>query len=166
MRWRSALAGGGFKVGIAWRGNPRAPGPSRAIPLSQFLPLSQVPGVRLISLQKNEGTDQLAELPEGFAVQTFGDDFDAGKDAFLDTAAVMMNLDLVVTSDTAVAHLAGALGRPVWIAMRHVTDWRWMVSGEATPWYATARVFRQSRRGVWDDVFAHIAAELALLAKQ
>jgi len=74
-----------------------------------------------------------------------------------------MNLDLVITSDTAMAHLAGALGRPTWIALQHVPDWRWMLQREDTPWYPTARLFRQSRNGDWDGLFARIASELARL---
>lgn len=161
--WQRRLSGEALRIGIAWRGNPKAPGPSRAIPLSAFLPLSRIPNVRLISLQKNDGADELAGLSKGMTIETLGADFDTGVDAFLDTAAVMMDLDLVITSDTSIAHLAGALGRPVWVAMRHVTDWRWMVQGEATPWYASARVFKQSVRGDWDGVFAKIAFELTRL---
>jgi hypothetical protein len=94
-------------------------------------------------------------------VETLGDGFDAGPDAFLDSAAVMMSLDLVVSSDTSLAHLAGALGRPVWIALKQVPDWRWMMERADTPWYPTARLFRQSRRDDWDELFARIASELA-----
>ncbi len=162
--WRRQLAGEGLRVGIAWRGNPKAPGPSRAIPLEAFLPLSRIPGVRLISLQKDDGDGDLRRLRNAMTVETLGPDFDAGADAFLDTAGAMTSLDLVISSDTSIAHLAGALGRPVWIAMRHVTDWRWMVQGETTPWYSTARVFKQSARGDWAGVFARIARDLARLA--
>jgi tetratricopeptide (TPR) repeat protein len=163
-RWQRHLGGEGFRVGIAWRGNPKAPGPSRAIPLETFLPLARVPGVRLISLQKNDGVDELADLPDGMTIETLGAGFDSGEGAFLDTAAVMMSLDLVITSDTSIAHLAGALGRPVWIAMRHVTDWRWMADGEATPWYPTARLLKQTRRGDWGSVFERMASELVKIA--
>ena len=162
--WRRRLTDEVLRVGIAWRGNPKAPGPSRAIPLEAFLPLSRIPGVRLISLQKDNGDGDLRRLRNAMTVETLGPDFDAGADAFLDTAAVMTSLDLVISSDTSIAHLAGALGRPVWIAMRHVTDWRWMVQGETTPWYSTARVFKQSARGDWAGVFARIAGDLARLA--
>jgi hypothetical protein len=90
-------------VGICWQGNPTAPAElGRSIPLNQFRPLGQVPGVRLISLQKKHGLDQLARIPADMTVETLGDDFDAGPDAFVDCAAVMQCLDLVVTSDTAV----------------------------------------------------------------
>ena len=162
--WRRQLAGEGLRVGIAWRGNPKAPGPSRAIPLEAFVPMSRIPGVRLISLQKDDGDGDLRRLRNAMTVETLGPDFDAGADAFLDTAGVMTSLDLVISSDTSIAHLAGALGRPVWIAMRHVTDWRWMAQGEVTPWYSTARVFKQSARGDWAGVFERIARDLARLA--
>ncbi len=162
-RWRETLAGEGFRIGVAWRGNPKAPGPSRAIPLEAFRPVCRVPGVRLISLQKNDGVEQLADLRDGMTIETLGADFDSGPGAFLDAAAVLMNLDLVITGDTAIAHLAGALGRPVWMAMRHVTDWRWMVRDGRTPWYSTARVFKQEQRGDWNGVFARVATELARL---
>ena len=108
--------------------------------------LGRVPAVTLVSLQKHDGIAQLADLPTGMTVETLGDDFDAGPDAFLDAAAVMMTLDLVISSDTAMAHLAGALARPVWIPLKQVPDWRWMARREDTPWYPTARLFRQSRR--------------------
>jgi hypothetical protein len=119
--------------------------------------------VRLISLQKHDGIEQLADLPQGMSVDTLGDDFDRGPDAFLDTAAVTMNLDLIVTSDTAIVHIAGALARPVWMPLKLVPDWRWMARREDTPWYPTARLFRQTRRDCWDDVFARIASDLAQL---
>lgn len=122
------------------------------------------PGLTLISLQKYDGAEQLAHLPPGMTVETLGAEFDAGSDAFADCAAVMMNLDVVISSDTAAAHLAGALGRPVWIVLKHVPDWRWMMDREDTPWYPTARLFRQARRDDWDEVFERIAGELARAA--
>lgn len=115
-RWRLRLGEHGLKIGIAWQGKPGVNvDQGRSIPLAAFAPLARVPGVRLISLQKNAGVEQLAALPDGMKVETLGEDFDSGGGAFLDAAAVMMNLDLVVTSDTAIAHLAGTLGvRPGW----------------------------------------------------
>jgi tetratricopeptide (TPR) repeat protein len=158
--WRDDV----FTVGIAWQGNPKAPGDKgRSIPLAAFAPLAAVPGVRFVSLQKHDGVDQLAGLPEGMRIESLGDDLDAGPDAFVDSAAVMTHLDLIVTSDTAMAHLAGALGRPVWIPLKHVPDWRWMAEREDTPWYPTARLFRQGRRDHWDDVFARMASGLVRL---
>ena len=164
-QWSRRLPAGAFRVGIAWQGKPTSlADKGRSIPLNAFAPLGRIPGITLISLQKGPGIEQLANLPCGIAVETLGADFDSGPDAFLDTAAVMMHLDLIVTSDTAVAHLAGALGRPVWIMLRHVPDWRWMIDREDSPWYPTARLFRQTRAGNWDDVFSQAAVELARVA--
>lgn len=163
--WRERLRGDGFKVGIAWRGSSHSRSDhSRAAPLSAFAPLAAVSGVRLISLQKNFGAEQLRRTPNGLRVETLGDDFDAGPHAFVDAAAVVENLDLVVTIDTSIAHLAGALGKPVWIAIKHVPEWRWLLGREDSPWYPSARLFRQARRGDWDDVFARMASALERVA--
>jgi hypothetical protein len=135
--------------------------------LAEFQPLSQIPGVRLISLQKNQGVEQVAALPAGMTVQTLGEDFDAGPDAFADTAAVMQHVDLIISCDTSIAHVAGTLGRPAWIALKHVPEWRWMLAGGASPWYPSVRLFRQQTRGDWNAVFREIAAELsAVLARR
>jgi tetratricopeptide (TPR) repeat protein len=158
-RWRQRLGEHGFRVGIAWQGNPlRREDNGRSIGLAHFLPLASVAGVRLISLQKETGLEQLAG---GMPIETLGDDFDAGTDAFIDTAAVMMNLDLVITSDTAIPHLAGALGCPVWVALRAVPDWRFMLERPDSPWYPTMRLFRQTTRDDWPPVFAAIKEALA-----
>jgi FkbM family methyltransferase len=165
--WSHRLSARGFRVGIAWQGNAKnLTDQQRSVPLKAFAPLGRIPGVQLISLQKDAGVEQLADLPPWMTVETLGPEFDAGPDAFLDAAAVMMNLDLVITCDTAVAHLAGALGRPVWILLKHVPDWRWMIDREDSPWYSTARLFRQSRAGDWDEVMTEVAAALARLAAQ
>ena len=158
-RWRARIGSHGRRIGIAWQGNPTAATErGRSIPLQFFLPLAQVPGVRLISLQKHHGLEQLAaDLP----IETLGDDFDSGPDAFIDTAAAMQCLDLVITSDTSIAHLAGALARPVWVALKHVPDWRWMLDRPDSPWYPTMRLFRQQARDEWSGVFDAMAQELA-----
>ena len=111
---------------------------------------------RLISLQKGEGAEALAAA-SGLAIETLGADFDAGPDAFIDTAAVMQTLDLVITCDTSVAHLAGALGRPTFLLLRKVPDWRWMLDREDTPWYPTMRLFRQHTRGDWSETMERVA---------
>ncbi|ATQ68189.1 MULTISPECIES: DUF6165 family protein [Methylosinus] len=162
--WRARL-GEGFKVGIAWHGSSHSRSDhTRAAPLAAFAPLGRIDGVRLVSLQKNFGAEQLRSAPTGMRIESLGADFDAGADAFVDAAAVIANLDLVVTIDTSIAHLAGALGRPVWIAIKHSPEWRWMLEREATPWYDSARLFRQKARGDWDEVFARMAHELERLA--
>jgi len=158
--WVQTLPRDGFKVGIVWQGNPKAPGDrGRSIPLAAFGPLAKIPGVRLISLQKNEGTEQLRELPATMSIETLGPGFDSDGNAFLDSGAVIMNLDLVVTSDTAMAHLAGALGRPTFLALKRVADWRFMIKGES-PWYPTMRLFRQNVDGDWKSVFDEIKSAL------
>ncbi len=158
VRWRQRIGADGIKIGIAWQGNPgRTEDRGRSMKLHAFAPLAAVPGVRLISLQKNDGTDQLEDGPP---VESLGPDFDAGSDGFLDTAAAMMSLDLIVTSDTSIAHLAGALGRPVWVALRTVPDWRWQLGREDSPWYPTMRLFRQTERDEWGPVFAAMATAI------
>jgi Flp pilus assembly protein TadD len=162
-RLSSGLSSAGLRVGIVWQGNPAgAIDRGRSIPLDRFAPLAAVPGVRLFALQKHHGLDQLDRLPEGMVVETPGCafDFDNGADGFLDTAAVMMNLDLIVTSDTAAAHLAGALGRPAWVALKAVADWRWLTGRDDSPWYPTLRLFRQEASDDWAGVFDRIAREL------
>ncbi len=161
-QWRERLGTNGYRVGIAWQGNPASAAErGRSVPLHHFRPLAQIPGVRLISLQKQHGLEQLQNVPAGLQIETMGENLDEGPDAFIDTAAVMQSLDLVVTSDTSIAHLAGALGRPVWVALKHVPDWRWQLVGDEIAWYPTMRLFRQTKRGDWEGVFARIADHLA-----
>jgi hypothetical protein len=162
IAWREQLPESGFRIGIVWAGSPRYKADrGRSAPLNQWAPLARVPGVQLISLQKGHGLDQIGQLPRDMEVLTLGVDFDCGEDAFLDTAAVMMNLNLVIAVDTAVAHLAGALGRPVWLAVSALPHWVWMLSREDSPWYPTMRLFRQTCPGDWTSVFERMANELA-----
>jgi len=159
----AALAGGRLKVGIAWQGSKGYRGDAqRSVPLHHFAELAQCPGVALFCLQKGLGTEQVADA--GVAVHQFDPPLDETTGAFVETAAVMANLDLVVTSDTSIAHLAGALGVPTWVALCFVPDWRWMAGGDDSPWYPTARLFRQPARGDWAGVFGRIAGELRALA--
>ncbi|MEL6345124.1 MAG: tetratricopeptide repeat protein [Myxococcota bacterium] len=149
VRWWVELPEAPVKIGVCWQGNPTARGDgTRSFSLQHLRSLAAIPGVALISLQRGAGEPQLDGVDWVHALD--GLDEDA---AFVDTAAVMMSLDLVVTADTSVAHLAGALGRPVWIALRAVPDWRWMLDREDSPWYPTARLFRQPTPGDWDAVF-------------
>jgi tetratricopeptide (TPR) repeat protein len=166
QKWSARIGAEGFKIGVVWQGNPNPEvDMSRSAPLAAFAPLAAVSGVRLISLQKGYGVEQLADLPAGMRVETLGDDFDAGPDAFVDTAAAMAALDLVVTCDTSVAHLAGALARPTWVALKSDAEWRWLRDRNDSPWYPTLRLFRQTRRGVWSDVFAAMAVQLETLVR-
>ncbi|MGC1301127.1 MAG: tetratricopeptide repeat protein, partial [Caulobacteraceae bacterium] len=154
------IAPDGLKVGVVWSGNLTSEVEiGRSIPLKSFAPLAATPGVRLISLQKADGVDQLDDPTLGFDVARLGEAYDVGD--FAETAAVMANLDLLVSCDTASGHLAGAIGKPVWIAVNRVSDWRWMEEREDTPWYPTMRIFRQPTLGDWGSVFSRIGEALA-----
>lgn len=160
-QWRRELAAySGFKVGIAWQGNPKYLADRyRSFPLVDFEPLARVPGVHLFSLQKAPGAEQLqAALP--FPVHDLGPRLDEVTGPFMDTAAVMKNLDLVITVDTALAHLAGALGVSAWVVLSSASDSRWMLERDNSPWYPTLRLFRQQAWGGGDRVFARVAAAL------
>jgi tetratricopeptide (TPR) repeat protein len=160
-KWRRRLGEAGFKIGIAWQGNPSyGRDRFRSIGIGEFAPLAQVAGVRLISLQWAGGGARLEGLPDGMHVETLGEEIDNNPDGFREIAAAMAALDLMVMSDTGPAHLAGALGRPVWLALSRPADWRWMREGSTTPWYPTMRLFRQRISGDWPGVFADMASEL------
>ena len=159
--WHERIGNHGFKIGICWKGNPfSGADEGRSMYVSEFAPLAAIPGVRLISLQKGAGTEQLIGLNGRFAVEDLGPEFDAGPGAFLDTAAVMQSLDLVVTVDTAIAHLAGALARPTWIALKVGHDWRWLTERRDSPWYPTVRLYRQTVPGDWPGVMSAMAQDL------
>lgn len=163
--WSQALDPQKFNVGICWQGNPeRKIDPSRSIPLAAFLPVARVPGVRLVSLQKNFGLEQLQHQPSPMSVDQPGPDFDSGPDAFVDSAAMLAGLDLVITADTSMTHLAGAIGRPAWLALTYGADWRWLMDRSDTPWYPCVRLFRQQRLDDWAGVFNAMAEELHGLA--
>jgi tetratricopeptide (TPR) repeat protein len=151
----------GYRIGINWQGNPEYLADKyRSFPLQELQPVANLPGVRLISLQKQFGLDQLTTLEGKFAVTDLGDQLDTHTGPFLDTAAVIANLDLVITSDSAVAHLAGAMRVPVWLATSFSPEWRWMVGRSNSPWYPTMRLFRQPRVYDWRSVFNEMAATL------
>jgi len=158
LRWRKLLGHlDGMRVGINWEGNrDNAAGRGRAIPLACFLPLASVPGVRLLSIQKGFGEEALADLPADVQLPHLGQFFLDLHDA----AALIEALDLVITNDTSVAHLAGALGKPVWIVLAHDCCWRWGDEREDSPWYPSARLVRARSPGAWVDAFAQIEAEL------
>ena len=162
QKWRSSLGSGGVKIGICWQGSRSKGDFGRSFPLSHFNIFSQIPGIRLISLHKGDGESQLLDLPQGMTVETLGDEFDSGPDALLDSAAVMKCCDLIITSDTAVAHLAGALGVDTWLALRLVPDWRWLLDRTDSPWYPTMCLFRQQAEGDWESVFSEMKKELLL----
>jgi Tfp pilus assembly protein PilF len=170
-RWQERLAAvPGLKVGINWHGNPeaekRAALQARSFPLAAAAPLSRLPQVSLVSLQKGAGAEQIAQVGFGGAMVQLTDPNFMGPDEIAEeTAAIMMGLDLVITADTAIAHLAGALGVPVWVVLQSVPDWRWLIDRSDSPWYPSMRLFRQLRSGDWPEVFERVANELTALRK-
>lgn len=157
-RWAAEIGEGGLRIGCVWQGNPNPEADfGRSFPLAALAPLAH--SARLISLQRGVGVEQISAAP--FPIQRLSPSFDAGGDAFIDTAAAMMSLDLIITCDTSIAHLAGALGRPVWVALKTDSEWRWMRERDTSPWYPTMRLFRQKHYGDWDSVFAAITTALS-----
>jgi Flp pilus assembly protein TadD len=147
-----------FLIGVAWQGNPaRRDDAWRSVPLAEFAPLAELPGVRLVSLQAEHGLDQLGDASARFPILELPS---RRRRDFLDTAAMISQVDLVVTPDTALAHLAGGLGARVWVALSTVPDWRWMTDRDNSPWYPTMRLFRQAALGDWADVFRRMALAL------
>ncbi len=144
------------RVALAWSGNASHDNDrNRSIPFARLAPLLALPA-RFISVQRDLRSDDAARLAAEPRVTHFGSDLES----FTDTAAVLAQCDLVIAADTAVAHLAGAMGRPLWVLIPFVPDWRWTLNGETSPWYPAARLFRQTVLGDWDAVIARVAAEL------
>ncbi|MCR5875499.1 tetratricopeptide repeat protein [Phenylobacterium sp. J426] len=161
--WRDRIGEAGFRIGVCWQGSTRAGADlmGRSFRLADLAPIADLPSVRLISLQKRDGLDQLADLPHGMRVETLGAGFDEGPHAFLDTAAVAQVCDMVISADTAPAHVAGAVGARTWLALPATPDWRWLLARDDTPWYPAMRLFRQAERGHWAPVFAAMAEQLS-----
>ncbi len=165
-RWRERLSGQvGLRVGICWQGNKaQAFDRLRSFALRELAPVAAIAGVRLVSLQKGDGCEQLASVLGRWNILDLGPDFDTTAGPFMDTAAVIEQLDLVISCDTAVAHLAGALGARVWLALAWSADYRWMLGRDDSPWYPTMRLYRQTRPDCWQDVFERMAADVQQLA--
>ena len=150
-----------FRLGIVWAGDPiHKNDRNRSIAASEFLPLTDIAGLSVYSLQVDS---------EGEAAEIFGDnvtDLAPSLTDFAETAAAMRNLDLIVSADTSVVHLAGALGRPVWTLLPFMPDWRWLLERDDSPWYPTMRLFRQHRRGDWQNVIERVRAALTKQLEQ
>jgi len=163
--WQTRLAGlPGRKVGLVWAGDPRPDDVvshrtdrRRSFRLAQLAALAQVPGVSFVSLQKGHGAAQTAAPPPGMVLH----DWTGELGDFADTAALMQALDLVISADTSPLHLAGALGRPVWLMDRYDSCWRWLRGRNDSPWYPTLRRFRQNSPGDWGEVAGRVAQALA-----
>jgi tetratricopeptide (TPR) repeat protein len=167
-RWAEKLNQiSGFKVGICWQGNPSHQADRRrSVPLNFFVQLAKIDKVRLISLQKKHGLEQMADLPAEVSIIDFGSELDESNGVFMDTAAVMQNLDLIIASDTAISHLAGALGVPIWLVLPDIPEWRWLMEQKDSPWYPTMRLFRQMKAGDWASVFYQISEALQMLVNK
>jgi len=165
-RWRTRIGSNGLRVGISWQGWHRGgPQDARSFQLEHLRPLMDVPGIRLISLQIGTGVEQIERLLPDMRVETLGPDFDSGQDNFIDTAAAMASLDLIITPDTGLAHLAGALGKPIWIALIEIPEWRWQLEVTESYWYPAAKLFRQPKRDDWDSVFSKMAETLHVMQR-
>jgi hypothetical protein len=168
-RWQGRLAElTGLRVGICWSGDPRRHLPSaniidrrRSTALAAWAPLAAVRGISLVSLQKGPAAEQLARPPGGMTIHDWTDELHD----FADTAALIEALDLVIAVDTSVAHLAGALGKPVWMLNRYDSDWRWLTGRDDSPWYPSLRLFRQQQPGDWAGVIERVRTELDVAAQ-
>ena len=166
--WKKQLsADKNFKIGICWQPKNKHATPAlqetvtrKSVHVRQFEPLSAIPGVTLYSLQKTTGTDQLENLPSSMQVISFDNDFDQSNGRFMDSAALIKNLDLIITVDTSVCHLAAGLGVPTWVLLPKLADWRWMMNRTDSPWYPTMRLFRQPTAGDWESVIKEVVEEL------
>ena len=162
--WAKKLKSDNFKIGICWQGSKKKIDLGRSFPLLFFKDISKIPKVQLISLYKGDEENQISNID--FDLTTLGKDFDNGTDAFIDTAAAMMNCDLIITSDTAIAHLAGALGLPVWVALKYIPEWRWMLNHSDSPWYPTMKLYRQNTFNNWNSVFSLITKDLKTIVNK
>jgi tetratricopeptide (TPR) repeat protein len=162
-KWAGRLAHlPGLKVGLCWQGNPgHVQDAYRSLPLARLAPLAALEGVSFVSLQKGPGEEQAEQWPG--PLMNLSGDLAAREGAFSELAAIMANLDLVITVDTAPAHLAGALGRPVFLLLPSVPEWRWLQDRDDSPWYGSARLFRQAAAGDWPAVVERV--RLALEAR-
>jgi tetratricopeptide (TPR) repeat protein len=161
--WQQRLQGNALRIGLVWGGNPTFPHERwRSIPLEQLAPLTNIEDTIFYSLQVGPAARQAKQL--GSRVRLI--DLQGELKDFADTAAVVTNLHLVISIDTAVAHLAGALAKPVWILLHLSADWRWLLDREDSPWYPTARLFRQSTLGNWRDVVGRVEQELRKLVAE
>jgi len=152
---------GPFHIGIAWQGSREADNDYlRSVPLWHFAGLRNLPGIQWLSLQKGDGTQQLSATPHDFLLRDLGSQLDNDGQAFCDTAAVMEHIDLIITCDSALAHVAGALARPVWLLLSTASDWRWLLGRDDTPWYPGMHLFRQSQPGDWGPVFQQVRSAL------
>jgi hypothetical protein len=166
--WRQLLAGDAvYRVGLVWRGSARNPmDRERSCSLAAFAPLATLGGIHYYSLQLGAAAEEAKSPPAGMRFTDMSPQFEGLSDTASDTAALIANLDMVISVDTGVAHLAGALGIPVMMLLTFVPDWRWLIDRENSPWYPTMRVFRQEQPGDWGEVIERVRIALDSLLKE
>ncbi len=156
-KWCKELTRPGLNMGLVWAGNPNHKKDHlRSCKLNQFAPLTKIGGINWYGIQKGDAAEQAKVFHE----HNFVTNFNGRLETFADTAGLIANLDLIISVDTAVAHLAGAMGKPVWVILPFSPDWRWMLDRDDSPWYPTMRLFRQPRHGDWDSVIHELQRAL------
>jgi hypothetical protein len=159
-KWKSRIASHAassparLKVGLTWAGRPEHPNDhNRSMPLELLAPLTYLKDIEFFSLQKGAAARQATTVPAGMKLT----DWSAELEDFAETAALVHNLDLIITVDTSIAHLAGAMGKQVWVLLPFVPDWRWLLDRGDSPWYPTMKLFRQNKLGDWTQVISEVA---------
>lgn len=156
---RSIFESDRINIGLCWQGSRNKIDHGRSIELRKLVALTELESTRFYSLQRVDGIEQLAPPPDGIRMRVFDEKFDADG-AFLDTASIIHHLDLVITTDTAMAHLAGAMGKETWVLLQYVPDWRWRLNDTTTPWYPNTRLYRQTSPGDWEKVVERVRQDL------
>lgn len=154
-----------FKIGICrqasvYNDTSRPPAARRSMPLELYYLLAEIPNVSFYSLQQADSLEQIKDIPSNFKLNIFDANFDKTNGSFMDTAAVMHHMDLIITVDTSIAHLAGAMGKPVWLLLPWATDWRWIAHRTDSPWYPTMRIFKQPEAFDWQTPMREVYIEL------
>jgi hypothetical protein len=161
-KWQGRLKGD-FKVGICWQGNPtQYRDAERSLPLKLLIPILATEGVQFYGFQLGHGAEQVSGIDSNLSFEDLGPEL-KNRDVFVNDIAAMACIDLVITVDTSIAHLAGSMGIPVWVLLGKVPYWPYMLKGETTPWYPSARLFRSTQRFEWDTTIANVAEELKKL---
>jgi Flp pilus assembly protein TadD len=161
-RWAARMNLDEFRIGVNWQGNETA----KSIPLDYFPAIAAIPGVRLYSLQKVKGLEHLQRLRDRLPIIDWTAEMDGGPDGFIDTAALMSNMDLIITCDTSIAHLAGGMGLRTWMVLKWFADWRWMKDRLDSPWYPTMSIYRMARKNDWSEPMGRVLADLTRLAAE
>ena len=162
LQWKKNLLNDKFNIGIVWQGSNSEVDRGRSFKLDYFKDISKLKNLNLISLQKNYGIEQLKDFKNNYYIRDFSDKLDLHND-FMDTAALIKSLDLIITPCTSIAHLAGALGAKVWILLKIDSDWRWLEKNETTNWYNSMKIYRQSKINNWQEVFNNVFNDLKKL---